>query len=138
MTRIAGESGPCSAWVMRSAATTPGSAGGVGEDHALGGAGGQVDADLAADLDLGGGDPGVARPDDPVDGLDAGVRQAEGEGRDRLGATGDDEGIDFEQAGGAERGPGRRAPSRSAGEATTIRSTPATWAGTTVITSDEG
>ena len=74
----------------------------VGQDEAFGRAGGQVDADLAADLDLGGGHPGVARPDDPVDGLDAGVRQAEGERADRLRAAGHDEGVDAEQAGGAE------------------------------------
>ena len=66
------------------------------------GPGRQVDADLAADLDLGRGDPGVARADDAVDGFDAGLGQAVGEGTDRLRAAGDDEGIDLEQAGRAE------------------------------------
>ena len=74
-----------------------------GEDEALGRARRQVDADLAADLDLGGGHPGVAGSDDPVDRLEAGVGQAVGERADRLGATGDDEGIDLEQAGDAEQ-----------------------------------
>ena len=73
-----------------------------GEDEALGGPGRQVDADLAADLDLGRGDPGVAGADDPVDGLEAGLGQAVRQRPDRLGAAGDDEGIDFEQAGRPE------------------------------------
>ena len=103
VTRMAGESGPCSAWVMRSAATRPGSAGGVGEDHPLRRAGREVDADLAADLDLGGGDPGIARPDDPVDRREARVGQPERERADRLGAAGDDEGVDLEQPGRAEQ-----------------------------------
>ena len=102
VTRIAGESGPCSAWVMRSAATRPRIGRRRGEDHALGRPGREVDADLAADLDLGGGDPGIARPDDPVDRREARVGQAERERPDRLGATGDDEGIDLEQAGRPE------------------------------------
>ena len=71
-------------------------------------------------------------------GLEAGVGQAERERADRLGAAGDDERVDLEQAGRAEQDRVRRAPSRSAGDATTIRPTPATWAGTTVMTSDDG
>ncbi len=108
-----------------------------GEDHALRRAGRQVDADLAADLDLGRGHPGVARTDDPIDGFDAGVRESVREGTDRLRAAGDDEGIDLEEAGGAEQDRVVVAVA-SAGEATTIRSTPATRAGTTVMTSDDG
>ncbi len=77
--------------------------GGRREDEALGRAGGQVDADVATDLDLGGRHPGVARTDDPVDRLQAGGRQAVREGPDRLGATGDDEGIDVEEAGDPEQ-----------------------------------
>ena len=38
----------------------------------------------------------------------------------------------------APRRTGFVTPSRSAGDATTISATPATWAGTTVITSDDG
>ena len=74
-----------------------------GEDEALGRTRRQVDADLAAHLDLRGGHPCVAGSDDPVDRRQAGIRQAVGEGADRLGATGDDEGIDLEQAGDAEQ-----------------------------------
>ena len=73
-----------------------------GEDHPLGRPGREVDTDLAADLDLGGGDPRVARPDDPVDRREAGVGQAERERPDRLGATGNDEGVDLEQPGRPE------------------------------------
>ena len=90
-----------------------------GEDHPLRRPGREVDADLAADLDLGGGDPGVARPDDPVDRREARVGQAERERADRLGAAGDDEGVDLEQPGRARGGPGFVRPSRSAGDATT-------------------
>ena len=67
VTRMAGESGPCSAWVTRSS----------GDEHRVrwasartipsDGTGRQVDPDLAADLDLGRGHPGVPGADDPVD-----------------------------------------------------------------------
>ena len=60
----AGESGPCSAWLSRSTATTNGSACVVGDDQDLGRAGEQVDADLAEQLPLGLGDVGVARTGD--------------------------------------------------------------------------
>ena len=73
------------------------------EDEALGWTRRQVDADLAADLDLCRGHPGVARSDDPVDRVQVGIGQAVGEGTDRLGATGDDERFDLEQAGDAEQ-----------------------------------
>ena len=77
-------------------------------------------------------------PDDPVDGREAGLRQAVREGADRLGAAGDDERVDLEQAGRAEQDRvacgrrGRRARRRRPGP------TPATRAGTTVMTSDDG
>ena len=120
MTRRAGESGPCSAWVMRSAATRRGSAGGVGEDHPLRRAGREVDPDLAADLDLGGRDPGVARADDAIDGLRCRrpaartqARRSPGRRRRRR--------AHRPRAGRPHRGgPGGSLPSRSAGEATTI------------------
>ena len=137
VTRIAGESGPCSAWVIRSAATRPRVGRWRGEDHPLRRPGRQVDADLAHDLDLGRRHPGVARADDPVDRLDPGLGQAVGQRADRLGAAGDDERVDLEQAGGPSR-TGSIAPSRPAGEATTMAPTPATRAGTTVMTSDDG
>ena len=94
-------------------------------------------ADLAADLDLGRGDPGVAWADDPIDGCEARVGQPVGERADRLGTTGDDEGVDVEQPGRPEQDRVAWADA-SAGEATTTRPTPATCAGTTVMTSDDG
>ncbi len=75
----------------------------AGQHDAFGRPGGQVDADLAADLDLGGGHPGIARADDPRDGLDAGVREAERERPDGLRTPGHDQDIDAEQAGGTEQ-----------------------------------
>ena len=137
VTRSAGESGPCSAWVMRSRATKSGRAGGAARTTPSDGPAGRSMPTSPLDLDLGGGHPGVARPDDARDRLDAGVRQAVGEGADRLGATGHDERIDARAARRRRAGPGR-VPLASAGEATTMRSTPATRAGTTVITSDDG
>ena len=74
-----------------------------GEDHALRRPGREVDADLAADLELGRGHPGVARTDDAIDGFDGGVRETVGEGSDRLGAAGDDERVDSEEPGCAEK-----------------------------------
>ena len=82
---------------------TAGVRGRRGEDHALRGARRQVDADLARDLDLGGGDPGVAGADDPVDRGKTAVRQAVGERADGLCTSGDDERVDLEQAGGGEQ-----------------------------------
>ncbi len=73
-----------------------------GEDHPLGRAGRQVDPDLAADLDLGGGDPGVARADDAIDRGEAGVGKAVGEGADRLRPAGHDERVDLEETGRGE------------------------------------
>ena len=85
---------------------------------------GQVDADLAADLDLGGGHPGVAGPDDPVDRREAGVGQPVGEGPDRPGRRRRRR-RRRPRAGRRRRaGPGSSTPSRSAGQATTTRSTP--------------
>ena len=138
VTRMAGESGPCSAWVMRSRRHDPRIGRRCGQDEALRRAGRQVDADLAADLDLGGRDPGVARPDDPVDGLDAGVGQAVGQGADGLGAAGDDEGVDAEQARRTEEDRVDRGRRDRPGVATMTRVTPATRAGTTVMTSELG
>ena len=79
-----------------------------GEDHPLRRAGGQVDADIAADLDLRGRDPGVARADDAVHRRDPGLGQAVGQGADGLGATGHDERVDLEQAGRPEEDRVRR------------------------------
>src|SRR6266849_4524704 len=57
----------------------------VGNDQDLGGAGDQVDADLAEDAALGGGDIGVAGSDDLVDRRDR--RGSVGERGHRLGAA---------------------------------------------------
>ena len=111
------------------------SAGGVGQHQSLRGTGWQVDADVAGHLDLRRRHPRVARSDDPVDGLeDSAARvsvgsQAVGQCADRLCTTGDDERIDTEQAGRAEEHRMRRPHPRSAGEATTTRSTPASGPG---------
>ena len=110
----------------------------LGQDEALGWAGGQVDGHLAGDLELGRRDPRVARTDDPVDGCQASVREAECQGADGLCATGDDDGVDVEQPRSTEEDGDRRRQSASAGVATTTRSTPATRAGTTVMTSELG
>ena len=64
--------------------------------------------------------------------------QAVRERADRLGATGDDERVDLEEAGRAEEDRVDARRRGRPGDATTIAPTPATWAGTTVITSDEG
>ena len=72
------------------------------QDHALRRPGGQVDADLAADLDLRRGHPGITRPDDPVHGFEAGIRQSVRKRPDRLRAAGHNEGVDLEQAGGPQ------------------------------------
>ncbi len=73
----------------------------VGEDHALRRSGGEIDADEARDLDLGGGHPGVAGADDPVDrgegGLRRGGRQPVRESPDRLCPPGNEQQIDLEQ-----------------------------------------
>ena len=77
-------------------------------------------------------------PDDQVDGLDALVGEAVGERADRLDAARDEERVD---ARAGRRRPSRTGwtlPSRSAGLATTTLPTPATRAGTTPMTSDDG
>jgi hypothetical protein len=103
VTSRAGESGPCSACESRSEATCAGIRGGVGHDHHFRRSGGQVDAALAEDLELGRGHPGVAGPDDPIDRLDAGLGQPVGQRADRLRAAGDDELVHSDEAGGAEQ-----------------------------------
>jgi hypothetical protein len=111
--------------------------GAVRDDHHFRRAGGQVDAALAEDLELGGRDPGVARADDAVHRRDTGLRESVGHRPDGLRAAGDDEGVHADESGGAQQ---RlvEPPSASAGEATTIVPTPATFAGTTPISSELG
>ena len=108
-----------------------------GQDHPFGRAGRQVDPDLADHLHLGGGDPGVARADDAIHRLDAGLGQAVGKCADGLGAPATMNASTSSSPATPSR-TGLVVPSRSAGEATMTVSTPATRAGTTVMTSDEG
>ena len=76
---------------------------------------------------------------DEIGGFDVVVRQPEGERADGLGAAGNDNGgVDPEEARRAPGAPGSASRPAPAGEATTIELTPATWAGTTAITSDDG
>ena len=98
VTRTAGESGPCSAWLSRSTATTNGSACSSAIDEDLGRPGEQVDADLAEQLALRLGDVGVAGTGDEVDPLDR--LGAEREGDDRLHAA---EEVDLVGAGEVHR-----------------------------------
>jgi hypothetical protein len=75
----------------------------IGQDHPLGRTGRQVDADEPVDLDLGGGHPGIAGADDPIDGRKTLVREPEGERTDRLGAAGDQQRVYVEDPRGAEQ-----------------------------------
>ena len=96
--RIAGESGPCSAWDSRSTATSEGVGRLVGDDQDLGGPGEQVDAHLAVELPFGLGHVRVPRPGDQVDPVDR--LGAQRHGRHRLHPA---EQIDLVRAGQAHR-----------------------------------
>ena len=105
VTRIAGESGPCSAWVTRSAATSSGSAVSSARTMPSEGPAGRSIPTKPGDLELGRGHPGVAGADDPID---RGERRLEAcepvrERPDRLRAAGDEERIDLEQTGRPEQ-----------------------------------
>ena len=113
---------------------------GVGQHRDLGRAGLGVDADDAAHQALGGGDVDVARPGDQVDRLDAELGVAVGEQGDRLRPADRVDLVDAEQR---ARGQDRRV--RPAAELLLRRasrsrssSTPATWAGTTFMTTLDG
>ena len=98
--RIACAAASCSAWASRSAAIQAGSLSASATTTHLRRPGDHVDADLAEHLPLGGGDVGVARPDDLVDRGDA--LGAVGKRRDRLGAA---DAIDLVDAGELGRRP---------------------------------
>ena len=66
----------------------------VGQHHALGRPGQEVDAHLAGELHLRRGDPRVAGADDAIHGREARRWEAEREGADGLRASGDQERID--------------------------------------------
>ena len=107
----------------------------VGDDQDLARAGDHVDADRAEHLALGGGDVGVARPDDLGDRRDR--RRAVGERGDRLGAADAVDLVDAGEPGGGEHqrvDACRRAPATTM----TTRSTPATFAGTAFIRTELG
>ena len=111
--------------------------GGVREDRDLGRAGLGVDADAAREVALGGGDPDVAGAGDHVGGR-AGLGAVR-EHRDGLGAAGRVHLVDAEQrAGGEDRGVRQAAELLLGGEASAIDSTPASWAGTTFMITEDG
>jgi hypothetical protein len=125
--------------------------GGVGDDRDLGRAGVAVGADAAlrGELLLRERDVEVARPDHEVADRHAGG--AVGHRRDRLGAADAHHPVDAEQRAAARivrfghpsGSPPRASPSAAnpvpvGGVHSTISSTPATWAGTTVMTTVDG
>ena len=137
VTRMAGESGPCSAWVMRSAATRRGSAGGAART-------------IPSD-----GPAGRSMPTSPQTSILAAVTQAlpgptirstgarPASGRPNASApiAWAPPATTKASTSSSPAAPSRTGsvrPSRSAGDATTTRPTPATCAGTTVMTSDDG
>ena len=124
----------CSAWASRSAAIQAGSLSRVGDHHHLRRAGHHVDADLAEHLPLGGGDIGIAGPDDLGDGSDA--LSAVSERGDRLRAA---HAIDLAHAGELGRHQHQRIERTfRAGTTMTMRGTPATLAGTAFINTELG
>ncbi len=131
VTRTGRASGSCSAWARRSAATVAGSAVSSASTTSSDGPGQHVDAHVAGDELLGGGDPAVARAHHDVAG---GHRTgAVGERGDGLGAA------DREHAVGAgDRGRGQGHRPRVAARPPRPRATPATRAVTAVISTEEG
>ena len=103
VTRMAGESGPCSAWVMRSAATRSGSAGGAARTMPSDGPAGRSMPTSPQTSILAAVTQALPGPTIRSTGSRPASGQAVGEGADRLGAAGDDERVDLEQAGGAEQ-----------------------------------
>jgi hypothetical protein len=129
-------SGSCSAWATRSAAIERRVRGVVGDDRDLGRAGLGVGADGAEQQPLGRRDVDVARAGDDIRGR--AVRRAVGEHGDRLGAAGRVHLGDAEQRARGQHGRMRQAAVPGGGEATAISPTPATWAGMTFITTEDG
>lgn len=109
----------------------------VREDRDLGGTGLGVDADLAREVALGGGDPDVAGPGDHV-GRGAGLGAVR-EHRDGLGTADRVHLVDAEEgAGGEDRGVRETPNSFCGGEASAMEATPASCAGTAFMITDEG
>ena len=138
VTRRAGESGPCSAWVIEVGGDGARVRGASASTRPSDGPAGQVDADLADELELRGGHPGAARvrrrgrrARGPRPGGRRRARRSPGRRPRRAGRR--------RRAGRPRRaGPGGRLRRASAGLATTTVPTPATRAGTTVMTSEDG
>ena len=106
----------------------------VGDDQDFGRPRDHVDADLAEHDTLGGGDISVAGTDDLGHRLDA--LRAIGERGDRLRAA---DAVDFIDARKLRRGEHQRIEIPSgAGTTMTTRGTPATFAGTAFISTDDG
>ena len=125
----------CSAWASRSAAIQSGSLSRVGDDQHFRRPGDHVDADGAEHLPLGGRDIGVARPDDLGDrrGSSRCRRQARrSPARRRRGRS-----RDTPARSAATSTSGLMSPP-GAGTAITMRSTPATLAGTAFISTELG
>ena len=134
-----GESGPCSACVSRSAATSRGSAVASARTRPSDGPAGRSMPTSPASSSFAAVTQALPGPtiavDRPAALAPAGRRPARrSPGRRRRRGRSSTP----SRAAVAERSPGRRGRRASAGEATTIAPTPATCAGTTVITSDEG
>ena len=97
---MAGESGPCSAWVRRSAATRFGRR---RRDHEpFGRPGRQINCGSAGNLKLRRRDPGVPRPDHEISRADAERGEPEGQGSDCLGPARHDDGVDAKDPCGPE------------------------------------
>ncbi len=131
VTRIAGESGPCSAWVTRSAATMTGSAASSARTIPSDGPAGRSIPTRPATSSFAAVTQALPGPTIRSTGSNAGVARrgvgvpTERERSDRLGAAGDEDGIDLEQPGGAEQHRVDRPRPASAGVATTTSVTPA-------------
>ena len=106
----------------------------VGDDQHLGRPGDHVDADLTEDPALGRGHVSVARPDDLGDGRDR--RRAVGERGDGLRPADPEDLVDAREARGRQHE--WIVSPRGVGTAMAIRGTPATFAGTAFITTEEG
>ena len=107
----------------------------VHDHHHFAGAGDGIDVDLAVDVSLGQGDEEVAGPDDLVHARNA--LDAVGQGGDGLGAAEAIDLGDLQLAAGGQQ-VGLKAPKGVGGATTASWATPATWAGTAVISTVDG
>ena len=102
VTRTAAACSSCSAWLMRSAAMSSGSAVGVGDDEDLGRAGLGIRPHESRDGALGGRDEVVARTGHDVDRIEAQRVDTVGEGADRTRTAHRVDLVDAEQPRGGE------------------------------------